>query len=131
MGVNSLKGPFQGAAGSVTAWLRTFAEAEAARQVRRLDAAEARQQELSHRISRLGERVQLLRNRLERAPFRSGMTIQAALARHPGAGKVFSERHLPGCHLCAVRFDETIGEAAEAYGIPLDDWLSDLNALLS
>ena len=130
MGVNSLKGPFQGAAGIVSDWLRGFVNDEAVRQGIRLDSVLSGQQDLSRRIARLGDRAHALQLRMDGVPFQSRMTIQEALARHAGASQVFRDRHLPGCHLCAVRFDETLGEAAEAYGIPLEEWLAELNALL-
>ena len=40
---------------------------------------------------------------------------------------VFAHRHLPNCDSCAVRFDESLEEAAEAYQIPLIEWLLALN----
>ena len=40
---------------------------------------------------------------------------------------VFAHRHLPSCDSCAVRFDESLEEAAEAYQIPLVEWLLALN----
>ena len=43
------------------------------------------------------------------------------------APMVFATRHLPHCDTCAVRFDESIEEAAEAYQIPLVEWLMALN----
>lgn len=63
-------------------------------------------------------------------PFSLDFTIQEARQRHPGAAAVFTRHHLPSCDGCAVRFDETLREAAEAYGIDGDALLADLNALL-
>jgi hypothetical protein len=63
-------------------------------------------------------------------PFSPAMTIDQAWRRHPGAGQVFAQHHLPGCQSCAVRFDETIAEAADAYGLSLPGLLDALNALL-
>jgi len=63
-------------------------------------------------------------------PFLPGMTIDTAWRRHPGVQAIFASHHLPACNGCAVRFDETLTEAAEAYGIPLEGWLESLNALL-
>ena len=63
-------------------------------------------------------------------PFTGEMTIEAAWHHHPGAPAVFSHHHLPACDGCAVRFDETLAEATEAYGIELHGFLTQLNALL-
>jgi len=58
------------------------------------------------------------------------MTIDQAWHAHPDAPAVFARYHLPSCDGCAVRFDERIEEAAQAYGIDLDQFLSDLNDIL-
>ena len=63
-------------------------------------------------------------------PFEASMTVDQAWRRHPLARQVFARHHLPGCDQCAVRFDETVGEAAEAYGLDLEKMLVELNALL-
>ena len=57
------------------------------------------------------------------------MTIDTAWNAHPKAPAVFARHNLPGCDGCAVRFDEKLCEAAEAYGIDIDRFLADLNAL--
>jgi len=57
------------------------------------------------------------------------MTIEEAWTAHPEAPTVFAQYHLPGCDGCAVRFEERLEEAAEAYGIELDAFLRDLNQL--
>ena len=57
------------------------------------------------------------------------MTIDEAWNAHPKVASVFARYHLPGCDGCAVRFDERLSEAAEAYGIDLGRFLTDLNAL--
>jgi len=57
------------------------------------------------------------------------MTIDQAWHNHPGAPAVFARHHLPACDGCAVRFDETLAEATQAYGIDLDAFLQQLNAL--
>lgn len=67
---------------------------------------------------------------LQDGPFSADMTIDQAWRRHPGAGAVFALHHLPACPSCAVRFDETLEEAADAYGLPLPALLAQLNALL-
>ncbi len=69
--------------------------------------------------------------RLRSAPFSADMTIAQALARHPGTAGVLAAHHLPGCGGCAVRFDETLAEAAEAYGLDLEGLLAALAALLA
>ena len=63
-------------------------------------------------------------------PFSAEMTIDQAWRKHPGTRQVFAQHHLPSCDGCAVRFDETIAEAAGAYGLELDVLLEELNALL-
>lgn len=63
-------------------------------------------------------------------PFRPDMTIDQAWRRHPGAPAVFAGFHLPACDACAVRFDETVEEAAAAYGLELQSLLGALMALL-
>jgi hybrid cluster-associated redox disulfide protein len=60
-------------------------------------------------------------------PFTAIMTIDQAWHASPGAPEVFARHHLPACDGCSVRFDETIGEAAAAYGIDLDAFLTQLN----
>jgi hypothetical protein len=63
-------------------------------------------------------------------PFHAGMRVAEAWRRHPGARGVFRRHHLPACDRCAVRFDEGLDEAAEAYGLDLRALLAELNALL-
>ena len=43
------------------------------------------------------------------------------------APDIFSDFHLPNCNQCAVRYDESLEEAAHAYQIPLNIWLVALN----
>ena len=57
------------------------------------------------------------------------MTIEKAWNHHPMAPEVFHQHRMPSCDGCAVRFEETIEEATQAYGIDLQPFLSDLNAL--
>lgn len=59
------------------------------------------------------------------------MTVDAAWSRHPRAREAFVRRSLPACDRCAVRFDETLEEAASAYGFDLAQLLDELNALLN
>lgn len=65
------------------------------------------------------------------ARFTAEMTIDEAWNNHPRASQVFRQFHLPSCSGCSVRFDETIAEATEAYGIDLEGFLCALNAIHS
>ncbi len=64
------------------------------------------------------------------APFHAEMTVHQAWLRHPRAREVFARYHLPACDRCAVRFEETVGEAAAAYRLDLPALLEALNSLL-
>ena len=64
------------------------------------------------------------------APFCAELTVDQAWRKHPGTQAVFARHHLPSCDGCAVRFDETLDEAATAYGLDLAMLLEELNALL-
>ena len=88
-------------------------------------AASARMKRMEREISSLSDELNLWR-----LPYRSDMRIHAAWMRHPGAPAVFARHHLPVCDRCVVRFDESIGEAAAAYGLDLEALLGELNALL-
>ena len=87
---------------------------------------------LSARATALGRQTRALTDeiRLSHAPFHGGMTVNQAWLRHPGAGAIFARHHLPACDRCAVRFEETVAEAAEAYGLDAESLLGELNALL-
>ena len=61
----------------------------------------------------------------------AGMTVGEAMALHPNARWVFASYHLGGCSHCAISTEETIGQVAEGYGVPLDKLLDDLNSLLA
>ena len=80
---------------------------------------------------RLQEALRRLRNRIRRPniQFTADMTIDEAWHAHPHAPTVFAQYKLPGCDGCAVRFEERIEEAAEAYGVNLERFLHDLNRL--
>ncbi len=67
---------------------------------------------------------------LARMPFSADMTVDLAWRRHPRAREVFARHHLPACDGCSVRFDETLEEAARAYGLDLATLLAQLSALL-
>ena len=56
-------------------------------------------------------------------------TIEEALHFHPKASVVLASYNLPNCDHCAVRFHETIAEAAEAYEIDLHALIKELLAL--
>ena len=75
--------------------------------------------------------LQELRKRVHRPRihFTGDMTVDEAWNAHPRAPEVFARYQLPACDECAVRFEERIEEATEAYGIDLDRFLRDLNTL--
>lgn len=54
-------------------------------------------------------------------------TIADALASSQQAKVIFTQRNLPACHLCPLRMEETLGEAAKNYGIDEEDWIIELN----
>lgn len=93
---------------------------------RRLTRSEAQVLELERRL-----RQRNVRRRVTREGFRPDMTMDEVLLAHPGAARVLQGVHLPHCQGCAVRFDETLEEAALAYGLALRPLLSSLNALIS
>lgn len=55
--------------------------------------------------------------------------VADALEKHPKARWVFAAYHLGHCAGCGMAGDETLGEVAEGYRIPLDAFLRDLNSL--
>ncbi|MHB2015931.1 MAG: DUF1858 domain-containing protein [Candidatus Xenobia bacterium] len=68
---------------------------------------------------------------LETKKFTKEMTVGEALALHPEAGMVFASYHLGGCSHCAVSEDETLADVCFGYGLPVEDFLADLNSLLA
>ena len=62
-------------------------------------------------------------------PFVATMTVDRAWGNHPDVPRVFHEFGLPSFSSCTVRFEETLEEAAAAYGAPLEELLAALNAL--
>jgi hybrid cluster-associated redox disulfide protein len=61
--------------------------------------------------------------------FTPEMTVGQALAIHPDAGMIFSSYHLGGCSHCAISEDEVLSDICMSYGIPLEDFMADLNSL--
>ena len=109
-----------GRAGAAAGARETLADAR-----RRTAALGRRLDALDRQAARLDET-----RMSQHGPFSASMTVEQAWRRHPGAAKVFAVFHLPDCQGCAVRFDETLGEAAEAYDLDLSGLLGALNALL-
>jgi hypothetical protein len=62
--------------------------------------------------------------------FRADTVVEDALGMHPKVRWVFAAWHLGGCNTCERSASETLAELAEGYGLPLDRFLADLNALL-
>lgn len=98
-----------------------------------LAAADSAMDALERRATADAQTLRALREegQLWSRPFGLDFTIHQAWIRHAGASAVFARHHLPACHHCAVRFDETVGEAAAAYGIDPNALLDELNALLA
>ncbi len=103
------------------------------------DALQAKARALQTEARALEDRLRAARReaealsselRLWREPFHEAMTVHQAWLRHPRAREVFTRHHLPACDRCAVRFEETVGEAAAAYRLDLGALLTELNALL-
>lgn len=67
---------------------------------------------------------------LTRPQFSADMTLDQVWRRHPGVRALFAARHLPACDGCALRHDETLAEAADAYDLDLAALLAALNALI-
>jgi hypothetical protein len=86
-------------------------------QARHLDQLESRLQAVESNLAALT------------APFTATMTVHQAWTRHPGVRAIFARHHLPDCPACPVGADERVEEAAFGYGLPLEPWLDELNAL--
>lgn len=97
-----------------------------------LDALRAGVDALGLAVGEASREVQGVRDDLALfgLPYSAEMTVDQAWRRHPGAPAVFARHHLPACDGCAVRFDETLEEAAMAYGLDLPRLLAELAALL-
>jgi hypothetical protein len=61
--------------------------------------------------------------------FGPGTIVAEALEMHPKARWVFAAYHLSGCSSCGMAYEETLEEMAGCYGIPLEQFLTDLNSL--
>lgn len=62
--------------------------------------------------------------------FAADTIVAEALEMHPHARWVFAAYHIGGCNGCSSAAFETLEEVATGYGLPLEDFLRDLNALL-
>lgn len=107
------------------AWLPPVAAALAQARAE-AEALERRMRAGERSLTALRDEVQLWSR-----PFGPDLTVHQAWIRHPRAREVFARYHLPACDHCAVRFDETVGEACAAYGIDPLALVKDLNALLT
>ena len=85
---------------------------------------------LSSRLIRLEDELTSIQSELPPVPFSPTMTIDQAWKHHGDAPRIFAQHHLPACDSCAIRFDETLEEAARAYGLDLVPLLKELNDLL-
>jgi hybrid cluster-associated redox disulfide protein len=96
------------------------------------DNLEVAQSGLSARLHSMHLRAISLETQIDsqQEAFHGAMTIQRALARSLRSKEVLKRHHLPDCSGCAVRFDETLEEATQAYGLDLSQLLADLNALI-
>ncbi len=130
----------------VRAALAPAADAAARLDALRTEAAELRRRTtaLATRVDRLHADLAARRDRVRRLAadwearrpvgfddIGPELTLDATLRLHPGARAVLAARHLPDCTGCAVRFDETLAEAAEAYELDLEALLRDLRALFA
>lgn len=107
-----------------SAWLAEM-DAERASLGERGAALTGRLGALSREARALSEEIRLFRE-----PFHAEMTVNQAWLRHPAARTVFARHHLPACDRCAVRFEETVAEAAAAYGLDGEALIRELNALI-
>ena len=89
---------------------------------------------INHELRRTQEQLERLQKRLaglDRSMLVFGTdVIEDVWNSHPKAPSVFARYHLKACHQCAVRFDETIHEAALAYGFSEEAMLTEINLLL-
>ena len=66
-----------------------------------------------------------------RSMFTPETIVADALETHPKVRWIFAAYHLGHCAGCGMAGDETLGQVAEGYRIPLDAFLRDLNSLAS
>ena len=62
--------------------------------------------------------------------FSASTRVAEALQIHPKARWVFAAYHIGGCNGCERAPEETLEEVAQGYGLPLEQLLQDLNALV-
>lgn len=88
--------------------------------------------DLSVRLRQVEARLEEVAKAIERpsGAFAATMTMSEVLRRHPSSGRVLLELGLPDCTGCSVRFDETLAEAAHAYGFNLAHTLARLQQLV-
>ena len=86
--------------------------------------------ELKNYLDQFDELLNKMKDQRKPRRFRKTMLICDALDLHEEASTVFAAHHLIRCSSCIVRFEESLEEAAQAYDIPLELWLCQLNALL-
>ena len=87
--------------------------------------------EIDKSLGLLNVKIKQFEHQRKPKKFSPNMLINEALQLHEEAASVFSTYHLPNCSMCVVRFEETLAEAAQAYDLPLIEWLEDLNHLLT
>jgi hybrid cluster-associated redox disulfide protein len=117
---------------AVTRWMKLKGDVEdlqysASRLENQLRVIEERLGELSNSLSAF--RIEYLRKAGE-LRFEPSMPVAEALKLHPRAKDVLAEFHLGGCAMCAIGDTETLAQAAETHGRPLEEMLARLNELL-
>ena len=98
----------------------------------RQEHRQQRIQELEAEVNALRTELSLLEQKLLKNPdvLVGTETIDRAWNIHKEAQAVFARYQLHGCDRCAVRVDETVEEAAEAYGFSEEAMLARINLLL-
>ena len=98
----------------------------------RLDAVNRSVFRASQLTTGVEQELGILAQQLEppTGPFTMDMTMAMVLRRHADANRVLAGVGLPGCGGCAVRHDETLAEAVEAYGFDGAELIRQLNTLL-
>lgn len=62
--------------------------------------------------------------------FHKDIKVKESYTLHPGARMVFSSYHLGGCNHCSFNENDTLEQVCKGYGIPLEEFLGELNKLL-